>query len=81
MSASSKYGELINRIWFKFVSQLTLLFLVAVLKHYTLSQPTVSAITNYLETYYTKSGYLYRRFKYILLQPRRGYFTSATQCI
>ena len=46
MSASSKYGELINRIWFKFVSQLTLLFLVAVLKHYTLSQPTLSAITN-----------------------------------
>ena len=46
MSASSKYGELINRIWFKFESQLTLLFLVAVLKHYTLSQPTLSPITN-----------------------------------
>ena len=43
--STSKYGELINRIWFKFVSPLTLLFLVAVLKHYTLSQPTLSPIT------------------------------------
>ena len=36
--STSKNGESINRTWLKFVSQLTLLFLVAVLKHYTLSQ-------------------------------------------
>ena len=45
--STSKNGESINRTWLKFVSQLTLLFLVAVLKHYTLSQ---HIITDYILT-------------------------------